>query len=110
MKKLTLSLLLLTLVGFTGCQNKDKSLDDAVAVSEPVDFEPVEVQAMDSAPQPLPGAPAGDLGGYTVRKGDTLWSIAKQQYGDGQRWKDILDANPGLIPEKLPVGKQIVLP
>ena len=47
---------------------------------------------------------------YTVRKKDTLWSIAKRHLGDGQRWKDIVAANPGLDPQKLMPGQTIKLP
>lgn len=31
---------------------------------------------------------------YTVREGDTLWTIAKQLYGDGAKWESIAKANP----------------
>lgn len=47
---------------------------------------------------------------YTVRDGDTLWSIADSVYGDGQKWREILDANPGLRPEELHVGQELSLP
>ena len=47
---------------------------------------------------------------YTVRKKDTLWSIAKRLLGDGQRWKEIVAANPGLDPQKLMPGQTIKLP
>ena len=47
---------------------------------------------------------------YTIKKGDTLWSIAKKYLGDGQRWRDIVAANPGLVPAKLRVGQKITLP
>lgn len=55
-------------------------------------------------------APAAGGQTYTVQKGDTLWSIAKSYYGDGQKWRDIVNANPGLNPKKLRVGQQITLP
>ena len=34
---------------------------------------------------------------YSVREEDTLWGIAEEAYGDGQRFADILAANPGLL-------------
>ncbi len=61
-----------------------------------------------AAPEPIVVGPVG--GSYTIAKGDTLWSIAKREYGDGQKWKDIADANPGVNPNKLRVGQQITLP
>jgi hypothetical protein len=39
------------------------------------------------------------LGGgeWTVRKRDTLWGIAANRYGNGARWEDIRNANPGVV-------------
>ena len=36
---------------------------------------------------------------YTVKKGDTLWAIAKRFYGDGKEFTRIVDANKGKIKE-----------
>ncbi len=47
---------------------------------------------------------------HTVRKGDTLWSIAKEYYGDGKRWKEIAAANDFTHESKLPVGKVLRIP
>lgn len=33
---------------------------------------------------------------YTVKSGDNLWKIAKQVYGDGERYKEIIELNPVL--------------
>jgi nucleoid-associated protein YgaU len=54
--------------------------------------------------------PPGAGGQHVVRQGETLWSISKAHYGTGQRWKDIVAANPGLTPEKMKVGMAIALP
>ena len=40
---------------------------------------------------------AGVLASYTVKKGDTLWNIAKKYYGDGRKWRKILEANPNCL-------------
>ena len=49
---------------------------------------------------------------YTVRPGDTLASIAKDQYGDYRLWQRIYGANKHLIanPRNVEVGQKIVLP
>lgn len=47
---------------------------------------------------------------YTIKPGDTLYSIAKAKYGDGKQWNRIVSANPGLNPQKLKVGQTITLP
>lgn len=62
-------------------------------------------------PRPLESpAPPAAGNTYTVQKGDTLWSIAQKFLGNGQRWREIVDVNPGLDPSKLKVGQSIVLP
>jgi 5'-nucleotidase len=63
-------------------------------------------QVAAAAPAAEPVAPAS----YTVQKGDTLFGIAKTQYGDGNQWKKIATANPGLSPNTLKVGQKIVIP
>jgi hypothetical protein len=47
---------------------------------------------------------------FVVREGDTLGAIAKAAYGDPARAKDIQEANPGVVPEKLAVGSKLLLP
>lgn len=47
---------------------------------------------------------------YTIKKGDTLYSIARNRYGDGKQWTRIAQANPGIDPQKLAVGQVIILP
>lgn len=68
-------------------------------------------------PQPLrtvSSTPASPASGhyYTIRKGDTLWHIAKIMLGNGNKWHEIVNANPGkhLSPRHLPVGEKIVIP
>ncbi|MDP6636314.1 MAG: LysM domain-containing protein [Phycisphaerae bacterium] len=47
---------------------------------------------------------------YTIKKKDTLWSISTTYLGSGKRWPEIVSANPGLDPKKLPIGKTIKIP
>ena len=49
-------------------------------------------------------------GSYTVKKGDTLYSIAKSRYGAGNQYTKIVSANPGLSPQSLKVGQTITIP
>lgn len=71
--------------------------------------EPAAAPAASNTATQLPPEPAA-IDTYVIRKGDTLWSIAKRFYGDGQRWVDIVNANPGIDPKKLIVGDEIILP
>ncbi len=49
---------------------------------------------------------------YTIKPGETLWSIAVDQLGDGERFRDILAVNPALKsnPDLLRAGQEIRLP
>ncbi len=123
MKRLTTALMIVCMGTAIGCSRKAKP--ELAAVPPPA--EPVEVQdygnaygaqpvqfepVAPAAPQPFaaPVAPASGQSSYTIQKNDSLWKIAERHYGSGQRWVDIANANPGLEPTKMPVGKTIVLP
>lgn len=75
---------------------------DAGSVSSPVSVTP-----------PPPGGPAHAVGtSYTVRKGDTLRSIARHVYGREGEWSRIFEANREQLktPEQVRVGQQLRLP
>jgi nucleoid-associated protein YgaU len=49
---------------------------------------------------------------HVVRDGDTLFSLARQYYGDPERFGVIYQANRGVLetPDPLPVGADLVIP
>jgi len=49
---------------------------------------------------------------YVIQSGDTLYSISREVYGDGNRWTDILQANRDALPDpgRLKVGTTLVIP
>ncbi|TRZ94455.1 LysM peptidoglycan-binding domain-containing protein [bacterium] len=49
---------------------------------------------------------------YTVKKGDTLSKIAKEQLGGAHRWKYLYELNKDRIndPNKLRIGKKLIIP
>jgi LysM repeat protein len=49
---------------------------------------------------------------YTVKKGDTLWNIAKKTYGDGSKYKEIYEHNMDSIsnPNLIHPNQKLVLP
>jgi outer membrane protein OmpA-like peptidoglycan-associated protein len=49
---------------------------------------------------------------YQIQAGDTLWAIAKREYGDGKQWKRIYEFNKDLIvdPNKPRKGTKIKIP
>jgi nucleoid-associated protein YgaU len=49
---------------------------------------------------------------YEVKKGDTLWKIAKEHYGDGNLYPEIFKANQDILsdPDKIQVGQKLRIP
>jgi nucleoid-associated protein YgaU len=49
---------------------------------------------------------------YEVKKGDTLWKIAKEVYGDGNLYPEIFKANQDTLsdPDKIQVGQMLRIP
>ena len=49
---------------------------------------------------------------YTVKAGDTLSKIAKNQYGNANDWDKIYQANKDKIasPHKIQIGQELILP
>jgi LysM repeat protein len=47
---------------------------------------------------------------YTVKNGESFWTIAKAEYGNGAYFAHIQRANPGVDPQRLKAGTTITLP
>jgi len=49
---------------------------------------------------------------HTVKKGDTLWAIAKDQYGNGSKYNAIFEANKPMLshPDKIYPGQVLRIP
>jgi nucleoid-associated protein YgaU len=60
-------------------------------------------------PEPDPEPVVEDLD-HTFRKGETPYSLSVRYYGNGKHYREILEANPGLNPTAIPVGKVIRIP
>jgi nucleoid-associated protein YgaU len=61
------------------------------------------------APDADPESPSGL---YVVVEGDTLWKIAKANYGDGDRYEEIFEANKPLLkdPDHIYPGQRLRIP
>ncbi len=150
MKRLSLPLLIVTLMCLTACETKTEEM----AMSEPQPYEPLSTLDTEPADTTYANDPyAGDpfqtegfntndnttytppptytsattdtsneetlidsnttgLRTHTVRKGDTLFKLARQYYNDETRWRDIWDANRDKIKDKnhIEVGMVLVIP
>ena len=121
-----LAFIVIASLSVVGCQKKAQSgsiygTDPSVTQVSgpaPVAYQPAPApyQAQpviyDSTPAPAVATANTQAAGsaYTVKKGDTLYSIAKSRYGNGNQYNKIVGANPGLEPSKLKVGQTITLP
>lgn len=114
-------------VGLVGCGASKKTTFGGVPANDSVTDVSAPVPSTPPAYQPTPapvaqpvvydtmtptGGSSASLGNgpYTVKKGDTLYGIARQRYGDGKQWTKIAAANPGLKANSLKVGQTITVP
>ena len=127
------TVLLMLMAAGVGCQEQQKQSPADTQAARGISPAVLDVTApapatMASAPAPAVVAPAAApaavtqtptvtsaaaaSGGanYTVKKGDTLFRIAKEHYGDGKKWQQIAAANPGVSPASLKVGQTLVMP
>ncbi len=81
---------------------------------EVMDFvrpEPEEAGAPQAPPAAKePVSPPSTKRTYIIKRGDTLSEIASKELGTWKRWKEIVDANPGLDADNMRVGARIALP
>jgi nucleoid-associated protein YgaU len=134
MNRTTVVALLGAIALLAGCQKEKKQMRVQEATEpEPIELRPVEHEGRvvpaarpfdpeeptfetgDATPPPPPVEPDTEpvepaQRTHTIRKGDTLWSIAVKYLGDGQRYPEIVKLNGGLDPRKLRVGQVIKLP
>jgi LysM repeat protein len=63
-------------------------------------------------PQPALDSPStSTLNIVSVKRGDSLWKLAQQTLGRGNRWPELLAVNPRIAdPNRLRVGAQLILP
>lgn len=79
----------------------------------PFKREPVEVlQAADAATTPDAAAETPPIRQVTVQKGDTLWAISRERFGDGVLYVRLFDANRDLIrdPDLIYPGQIFTIP
>ncbi len=127
MKSAVASIIGLAIVGCAGSKKpSDGAMSSVTDVSPSPALSASAYQPVNPAPQPViydsapfggnttasggASASSGGTNKYTVKKGDTLYAIARKNYGDGKQWQKIASANPGLSPSSLKVGQTISIP
>lgn len=94
--------------------------DQLAAASFPVP-EPTTEPTPVPSPTPEPSASPGPVGPapgdsvsvtieHMLTPNETLWEVAATYLGTGERYTDIVEANPGIDPENLQAGDVIVVP
>ncbi len=66
--------------------------------------------ATPALPTTTPAAAAAAASKYVVEKGDSLWKIAAEKYGDGALWQRIAKANTLKHPNHIEIGEELELP
>jgi nucleoid-associated protein YgaU len=102
-----------------GCRTAGKPVEPSSRLAGEPPVEPVVLTTTTMGIPPM--EPSAKLQGdspfglgetvlYKVQKGDTLWRIAKQQLGSGNRWAEITAINANLTEKTLKAGKTILIP
>ena len=84
-------------------QEQAKPIPPTKPVEPPITIEPIVVEP---PPKPQPRI-------YTVKSGDSLWTIARDQLGDASRHLELAKLNEAALggdPDSLKVGQKIILP
>ncbi|MBO0130017.1 5'-nucleotidase C-terminal domain-containing protein [Agrobacterium burrii] len=86
----------------------------ATAATAPAPAASTPAPAATPAPAPAATAPAPAAAAaavkYVVEKGDSLWKIAAEKYGDGALWTRIAKANTLKRPNHIEIGEELELP
>jgi 5'-nucleotidase / UDP-sugar diphosphatase len=109
-----------------GCSSNNKPssgwdpnapVTDIAPAAPPATYQPVGGQ---QNAYPAPQATAADVSysstptagatTYVVQRGDTLYKIAREHYGDGKTWPKIAAANPNVTGTLIIPGEKLVLP
>ncbi|MFI9213940.1 LysM peptidoglycan-binding domain-containing protein [Streptomyces sp. NPDC053253] len=104
--------------------NEGKPMADGTVFHADAPIQPGWVLALPDAPTPHPDAPSSPpqqarTTAYTVQGGDTLWTVADEELGEGERYKELFEANKGARqpdgsrltdPDKIQAGLILTIP
>jgi 5'-nucleotidase len=100
-----------------GCKRQQPAASDDLMLSPAMEgeslepIEPAPVAEPDMSYLPPPVAPMASQT-HVVQRGDTLYGLARQYYGDGKLWTVIRDANPGKVKNGtiISIGTELTIP
>jgi len=87
---------------------KDSGRDTTPVKAEPQAVDPLARNVTDKPRYASTNKPKTTL--YTVKKNDSMWTIAKAWFGEGSKWNLIAKANPYVDPDRLKLGQVLQLP
>lgn len=99
--------------GSGGSKVQDNLAKDSGKITPPVNAEP---KALDPLTRKVAEKPRSTSFGkprttpYSVKKDDSMWTIAKAWFGEGSKWNLIAQANPYVDPDRLKLGQILQLP
>ncbi|NWJ23494.1 5'-nucleotidase C-terminal domain-containing protein [Rhizobium sp. RM] len=84
----------------------------AAPAAAPAATAPAPAATAPAATAPAPSAPAAAQAAakYVVEKGDSLWKIATEKYGNGALWTKIAGANALKRPNHIEIGEELEIP
>lgn len=95
------------------CKSSGSSSADEIPMEPPAERSaPAATSAWD-APMPAAAPIAAPVARtHVVRKGDTLFVLARHYYGDQSQWRRIWDANKAALPDpnRIKVGQSLSIP
>ena len=87
---------------------KDSGLNIAPVKAEPKADDPLARKIAEKPRSTSFGKPKTTP--YSVKKNDSMWTIAKAWFGEGSKWDLIAKANPYVDPDRLELGQVLQLP
>lgn len=92
---------------------EESAAEDSPIMMAPLSTRPAIAESTAAAPEKsaIPPAPP-TVRRHTVARGDTLFSLAQQYYGNRSKWREIYEANRAQMPDEnsLKLGMQLVIP
>ncbi|MFD0367659.1 LysM peptidoglycan-binding domain-containing protein [Streptomyces sp. NPDC127114] len=99
--------------------NEGRTMADGRVFHADAPIQPGWILRLPDEPTTAPAAPAHPADSHTVGMGETLWDIAEEELGDGERYNELFQANKGVRqpdgarltdPDELQIGWKLQIP